>query len=294
MIKRIVEISNPSKLSVKYKQLKIQQNNIEIGSVPIEDLGVLIINEPSIITTQKLIIECIENNVSVIFCNEKHMPSGIVIPLCGNSLQSQILKHQINLNEPQKKRLWQLIVKEKIKQQSLVLKITNSNYQHLQGLIPKVRSGDPSNIEALAAKYYWSYLFKENFRRVTESEGINSLLNYGYAIIRSAVARAIVAAGLNPTIGIHHKNKYNPFCLVDDLIEPLRPRVDLTVWKMIYEYNFENELNKITKVNLIEILCQECTISSEQIDLLLATQKYVVSFRKFLQLEIAKLEFPSL
>ena len=294
MIKRIVEISNPSKLSVKYKQLKIQQNKIEIGSVPIEDLGVLIINEPSIITTQKLIIECIENNVSVIFCNEKHMPSGIVIPLCGNSLQSQILKHQINLNEPQKKRLWQLIVKEKIKQQSLVLKITNSNYQHLQGLIPKVRSGDPSNIEALAAKYYWSYLFKENFRRVTESEGINSLLNYGYAIIRSAVARAIVAAGLNPTIGIHHKNKYNPFCLVDDLIEPLRPRVDLTVWKMIYEYNFENELNKITKVNLIEILCQECTISSEQIDLLLATQKYVVSFRKFLQLEIAKLEFPSL
>ena len=179
--------------------------------MPVEDLGILILDHPAITHTQPLLTACLENNVVVILCDIKHLPTGILIPLEGHSLQGKTFISQTQLSEPTRKRLWQTIIQSKIRAQAQTLIGAVGDNGSLSPLGAKVRSGDPDNIEAQAARLYWRKLFGEDFRRDRNMLGTNALLNYGYAIMRAAVARAIVGAGLHPSLGLHHHNQFDSF-----------------------------------------------------------------------------------
>lgn len=250
MIKRIIDISDQAYIHLKHKQLLIDRNNKTIGSIPIEDIGMVILQHPAIIITQAVIIACQNNNVGLIFCDEKHLPYSIVLPISeGNNLHNKILKTQIEIKLTTKKRLWQQIMKEKIIQQSLTLKLLNINTTSIDKLQNKVKSGDKENHEAQAAQKYWRLLFGNNFRRDQNIAGINTLLNYGYSIIRAMIARSIVGSGLHPALGLHHKNQYNGLCLADDLMEPFRPWVDFLVYQTV-----EDDKQAIIDINTKQIL----------------------------------------
>lgn len=282
MIKRIVEISNPSYLQLKNQQMVIEQNGKEVGQVPIEDLGVLILSNPAITHTQQLLSACWQNNVIVVSCDERFMPGAALIPLDGHSLQAKTLAAQIDATEATKKRLWAAIVKAKIREQVKVLKAVNRDAAGLSAYPAKVRSGDPENIEAQAARIYWLRLFGEGFRRNRDDPGINALLNYGYAVMRSAVARAVVGAGLTPALGIHHRNQYNSFALVDDLIEPMRPLVDVKVHELTHMRAQEPELDPATKRELISVLGWSIRLKDREWPLLVALTHYAASVRDVL------------
>lgn len=242
MIKRIVEINNPSRLTLKNGQMVIYIEGLESATVPIEDLGVLILDHPQISHTQGLLSACSESNVAVLLCGNKHLPVAVLMPFEGNSLHTLTIAQQIRITEPIRKRLWQAIVKAKIRKQAEVLQYVTGDNHPLQLYIERVRSGDPENIETQAARIYWQKLFGPIFRRDRNALGVNGLLNYGYAVMRAAVARAIVGTGLHPSLGIHHHNKYNNFCLADDLLEPLRPAIDLKVFEISKASTVEPEL----------------------------------------------------
>ena len=270
MIKRTVEISSgPIHLSIKYNQMLLRKGG-EIHSIPIEDLGLLVLSHPAISYTHQLIYELLDNNVAVLFCNRQHMPEGLLLPFENNQLYQARLKIQTEISKPLKKRLWQQIVRTKILAQSYVLEKKHGQDFGVRLLIKKVLSGDPKNVEARAARIYWKELFQNNeFRRNTDGTDINALLNYGYAIIRAAVARSITAAGLHPSIGIHHHNQYNPYCLADDMMEPLRPIVDSTVFDLYRKKGtLKIEVNKKTKKPLLELLNDSVTIRDRKYPLL--------------------------
>lgn len=291
MIKRIISISNPARISVKLKQLIIEQKDVETIKVPIEDIGVLLLDHPAIVHTQSAITLCCENNVAVVFSNSKHMPTGLLLPLEGHSLHSKIISLQQEQNIALKKRLWQAIVKAKISEQCDALFYLKGKKSSLEELIPTVKSGDPQNVEAQAARKYWKYLFGESFKRSVESDGTNTFLNYGYAIVRSAVSRAIVGAGLHPSIGIHHKNQYNAFCLADDLMEPIRPLVDKTVYKLVQKKE-NTELTKEIKESLISILAFNCLYKKQVYPLLVGLNYYAASVRNVICKEEKRVDIP--
>jgi len=282
MIKRIVEISNPSYLHLKNQQMVIEQNGTLVGQVPIEDLGVLILSNPAITHTHQLLSACWQNNVIVVSCDERFMPGAALIPLDGHSLHAKILASQIEASEATKKRLWAAIVKAKIREQVKVLKAVSKDTGGLSAYPAKVKSGDPENIEAQAARIYWLRLFGDGFRRNRDDPGINALLNYGYAVMRSAVARAVVGAGLTPALGIHHRNQYNSFALVDDLIEPLRPLVDVKVHELTTMRTVEPTLDSATKKELISILGWNINLDGREWPLLVALTHYAASVRDVL------------
>ncbi|MBI5893695.1 MAG: type II CRISPR-associated endonuclease Cas1 [Deltaproteobacteria bacterium] len=254
MIKRIIEISNPARLSLKNQQMVVEREGFETTTVPIEDLGVLILDHPAVSHTHGLLTACSENNVAVVICDRKHMPSAVFLPLDGNSLHSKTIAEQIQIKEPTRKRLWQEIIQAKIRGQSKVLHQAVGDGSPLPQFAARVRSGDPENLEAQASRIYWQKLFGPDFRRDPDGSGINILLNYGYAIMRAAVARAIVSTGLHPSLGLHHHNQYNSFCLADDLMEPLRPAVDMKVYELCKTLTGEPELTPDTKRFILEIL----------------------------------------
>lgn len=234
VIKRILDFSEQAYIHLKHNQLLIDRNNETIGCIPVEDIGMLILQHPAIVITQAVIIACQNNNVGIIFCDDKHLPYSLILPISeGNNLHNKILGTQIEIKLATKKRLWQQIVKEKIIQQSITLKLLNKNTVQIDQLLRKVKSGDKENTEAQAAQKYWRLLLGNNFRRDQNAGGINALLNYGYSIIRAMIARAIVGSGLHPALGLHHKNQYNGLCLADDLMEPFRPWVDMLVYQII-------------------------------------------------------------
>lgn len=270
MIKRTVEISSgPIHLSIKHKQMKLKKNG-EVHSIPVEDLGLLVLSHPAISYTHQLLYELLEQNVAVLFCNRQHMPEGLLLPFEDNQLHQARLQIQAEATKPLKKRLWQQVIRAKIKSQAEVLEEKHGSHFGLRPLIKKVHSGDPKNVEARAARIYWQALFQnDKFRRNTDGQDINALLNYGYAVIRAAVARSITAAGLHPSMGIHHHNQYNAYCLADDMMEPLRPYVDSVVYD-IYERNntLEVEVNKETKKPLLELLTKDVQIKEMKYPLL--------------------------
>lgn len=231
-------------------------------SIPVEDLGLLVLSHPAISYTHQLLYELLEENVAVLFCNRQHMPEGLLLPFEDNQLHQARLQLQADASKPLKKRLWQQVVKAKVKSQSDALLRIHNDDNGLKLLIPKVLSGDPKNVEARAAKLYWKSLFKdEGFRRNTDGTDLNAVLNYGYAVVRAAVARSITAAGLHPSMGIHHHNQYNPYCLADDMMEPFRPFVDEVVHRMYIEkQSLEIDVTKETKKPLLEILTQQVQI----------------------------------
>ncbi len=294
MIKRIVEISNPAYLHLRNRQMVIERERAELGSVPVEDLGVLILDHPAITHSQGLLTACFENNVVVLVCDSKHLPSAILLPLDGHSLHSKTLGQQIAATEPACKRVWQRIVQAKIREQAKVLHSTTGDDKPLHAYAAKVKSGDPENIEAQAARIYWQRLFGPEFRRNPDIPGINAMLNYGYAVMRGAVARAVVGAGLHPALGVHHRNQYNNFALADDLMEPLRPLVDIKVYEVCELLPDTPELTPQNKRTLLEILDWSCAIGERKLPLMVALHHYAASVRKVLAGEEKDVEIPLL
>jgi CRISPR-associated protein Cas1 len=292
MIRRVVEVSSPARLSLSNRQMVIERKDEKPVAVPVEDLGLLIFDHRGITHTQGLLVECWKYNVVVLLCDDKHLPGAILLPLDGHSLQSKIMARQVQITEPSRKRLWQSLVRAKIRAQARTLLTSKGLEGPLPALIERVRSGDPENIEAQAARVYWQHLFGTQFKRGEPTLLVNGLLNYGYAIARSACARALVGAGLHPSLGLHHHNQYDAFCLADDLVEPLRPMVDLAVYRLVTDGGASDVLGKEQKQALLEILTQPCTIGELRLPLLEALHHYAASLRQVVCGETDRLAIP--
>ncbi len=294
MIKRIIDISEPAYLHLKNRQLQIDKNNETVGTIPIEDIGVVILENSQIIITQSVIIACQKNNVAVVFCDEKHLPYSLLLPVSdANTLHNKVLRQQIEMTNPTKKRLWQQIVIHKIKQQSKTLERANKNTVQLDQLVKKVKSGDPENIEAQAARKYWNLLFGKEFRRNTDEPGINGLLNYGYAIVRAMIARAVVGSGLHPALGIFHQNQYNGLCLADDLMEPFRPWIDWLVFDwVIRKENADVQVDQKTKTIFLNLLGDPVAYKDKKMPLMIACHYILADFKKAFDESRFKLVYP--
>ena len=248
-------------------------------------MGILILDHPAISHTQQLFATCCANNVAIILCDNKHLPAYLLLPLVGNSQQTKFLAEQIAASQPAKKRLWQLIVKAKISAQARVLSDLVTSSPRLGRLVSAVKSGDPHNVEAQAARIYWRVLFGDGFSRDRNQGGINMLLNYGYTVMRAAVARALVGTGLHPSLGINHRNQYNSFALADDLLEPLRPLVDIRVFQLASERK-EDELGMEQKSSLLECLSWQVFMDDKKSPLMVALHAYTAGVRRTLAGEI--------
>lgn len=270
----------------------VEQKKNEVERVPIEDIGVLILSNPAITISSRLISSCQKNNSIIVFCDSKHLPISVLLPLSGNSIHSKILNIQTSTKKPVKKRLWQKIVIAKIESQSKTLLSCGKSFSVLESMKLRVKSGDPDNVESQAARVYWPLLFGKDFRRDQKSGGINSLLNYGYALLRAAVARALCGTGLHPALGIHHHNQYNPMCLADDLMEPFRPVVDRKVHKL-----WENEIfdiSKKTKLFLLSFFSEFLVLRGKKLPFIVGLQHTATSLKKALTEGPESLEIPSI
>ncbi len=256
MIKRTLYFGNPIYLSLRLNQLVAVKKTVvneHKREIPIEDIGMVLLDHQQITITHGAIKALNANNVAIVSCDSKHMPSGIMLPMEGHTLQSRRYREQINVSLPLKKNLWQQTVKAKILNQMAVLQKLDKPYQRLQVLAARVTSGDVENAEGQAAAYYWQMMFGSDFLRRREGDPPNHLLNYGYAFIRSMVARALVSTGLIPSLGIHHKNQYNAYCLADDIMEPFRPFVDLIVHSLYQVHLKVDYIDKEIKTALMEV-----------------------------------------
>ena len=294
MIKRVVEIASPARLSLKNNQMIIKREDKREVSVPFEDVGILILDHPAIVHTQGVFDACFANNVIVLICGKNHLPGAVLMPLDGNALQTKTIAGQVNCPEPVRKRLWQAVIIAKVSAQAFVLKKATGDAGLIANYAGRVKSGDPDNVEAQAARIYWQRLFGDEFRRERDEVGVNAMLNYGYAIVRSAIARAIVATGLHPSIGIHHRNQYNAFCLADDLVEPLRPAVDMLVYELSRNNQLELELSPRTKKSLLAVLNTDMFIGGRKLPLMTATHYYAASVRKVICAEEKQAQIPEL
>lgn len=233
MIKQTLFFSTPVCLSLKNCQLVITwKDNKDKVTRPIEDIGCVVLENQMISITLPLFNELVKNNVAVILCDNKQMPTAMLQSLDANCTQAESLKYQLGVSEPMKKQAWKQIIEAKIRNQASVLKNTQNKGEVLKPFYTNVKSGDSDNREGLAAKTYWSNLFGKNFKREREGCPPNSLLNYGYSILRAATARALLGSGLLPNLGIFHKSRYNAFPLADDVMEPYRPYVDNLVFQL--------------------------------------------------------------
>ncbi len=282
MIKRTVDISEQAFLHVEHKQLCVDKEGKTISRIAIEDLGILILQHPAIVTTQTVMVECQKNNVAILFCDERHLPLSILLPLWdGHSLHTKVLREQLSASEPTRKRLWQQIVRRKIQEQAVTLEHAGQSAKSLYRLRDKVKSGDLQNCEAQAARQYWTLLMGNNFRRHDEGDAVNSLLNYGYAIVRAMVARALVGTGLHPALGLHHKNQYNGLCLADDIMEPFRPWVDWLVYRWVK--NGGNPIIcKETKQLLLGIAGNNVILENREMPLMIAVHSVAARLKQAL------------
>jgi len=291
MIKRIIDISDRAYIHLKNQQLLIDKQGETIGRIPIEDLGVLILQHPAIVLTQQVIIHCQMNKAVIIFCDNKHLPYSIILPIAeSHTLHNKILKQQVAVTEPIRKRLWQQIVQKKITEQAKALTFLGKGSLRMDRLVSQVKTGDSSNCEAIAAKIYWPTLFGKDFRRNVDMEGINSLLNYGYSIIRATVARSICGAGLHPTLGLFHKNQYNALCLADDLMEPFRPWVDLLVYQLVQQNQLE--VNQHTKQQLLGMLSMPVQYGNKKMELMLSMHHLMANLKRCYTKEDKKIIYP--
>ena len=310
MIKKTLCFSNPAYLSLKNSQLVIRLPEVEScdnlsdsfkqqseRTIPIEDIGVVLLDNKRITITSSALEALIENNSAVITCDSKNMPIGLLLPLCGNTTQNERFRMQVDASLPLKKQLWQQTIKQKISNQAKILSIyTNADVGCMYAWADKVRSGDPENLEARAAAYYWKNIFTDisDFVRGRDGEPPNNLLNYGYAILRAVVARSLVASGLLPTLGIHHHNRYNAYCLADDVMEPYRPYVDGLVLDIMCLTNDYSELTKDIKIRLLSIPVLDTTIGGRKSPLMIATQQTTASLYKCFNGEQRRMVYPEL
>lgn len=272
MIKRILEISSgPARLSVTHQQLVIERPEEEKITVPCEDVGVLLVDHPAVSYTHAVFTTLTTFGAAVVLCGRDHHPAGLLLPLDANSVQSERFQAQLEASLPLKKRLWQAIVQAKIRQQAVVLEAATGTDAGLRELARRVRSGDPENVEAQASQRYWPRLLGREFRRQRMGAPPNNLLNYGYMALRAATARALAGAGLLPTLGLHHHNRYNAFCLADDVMECYRPYVDLRVRQMVQGVAEPPlEIERETKRMLLSIFNETIEVGGRRSPLFLA------------------------
>lgn len=302
MIKRTVEISTPGcYVHSKHEQIVIEKDGVKVGSVPVEDLGVLIFDSPELLISSGAMRLLADENVAVIFTDDKHLPSSLTVPFSAHSIQSKVLNTQVEISQPLKKRLWSSVISAKINNQSKVLDLCGGDGTGLREMSRRVKSGDPENVEAHAAKVYWRKLFGEDFRRDRNADDENKLLNYGYAIVRASIARAIVGTGLHPGLGIKHSNQYNPFPLADDLVEPLRPFVDSRVYAISREAMPDADgsdrqiaLDPPTKRDILTLLAEDCIFDGRRSPLLTAIGLYTASVKQVMMGETDRAIFPTL
>ncbi len=308
MIKRTLYFGNPTYLSVKLGQLEIRLPEVEgndtlpeafktsmVKSVPIEDIGVIILDHKRITITQAALAELLDNNTAVITCNDSRMPSGLLLPLSGNTVQSERFQDQIDASLPLKKQLWQQTVQSKILNQSAVLRRRRQlDCGNMSAWAKLVKSGDPDNIEGRAAAFYWPQMFGSiaGFRRDREGVPPNNLLNYGYAILRAVVARSLVGSGLLPTLGIHHHNRYNAYCLADDIMEPYRPYVDDLVADMVDSGIDCTYLSTDIKSRLLYIPVIDVVINDRRSPLMVGVGMTTASLYKCYSGEQRKISYP--
>ncbi len=302
VIKRTLEISRePVHVAVRNEQLMLRRDGKTVGQVPCEDLGILLVDHPQTTYTHGALTKLAESDAAVVICGRNHLPTAMLLPLSDHSQVVWRLRDQLDVGRPLAKRLWKQLVVAKIRAQAANLPPDQPAHRKLLALAREVRSGDPKNIEAQAARIYWvNWLWQEEFqtefylrkpfRRDTAGTGLNSFLNYGYAIVRAAIARAIVGAGLLPSLGLHHHNRGNAFCLADDLIEPFRPLVDDRVREM-YRQGYE-ELNQPAKAELLELLTQRLRLGEETGPLMVMLHRMVASLVRCYAGEAKQLEIP--
>ncbi len=292
MLKKTLLFSNKCSLTTKHEQLVIKSEKIN-RTIPIEDIGFIIIDNLEIYISISTLNKLVENNTAVIICNKIHLPNGMFLNLNSPHIQQELFKHQINASIPLKKKLWQQTVIEKISNQGILLnKITNKT-NTLNFLASKVLSGDTSNMEAVAASFYWKSFFEIDFKRERFGNYPNNFLNYGYAILRAATARALSGSGLLNTLGIHHKSKYNAFALADDIMEPYRPLVDEATYTIIQHYD-EQELNTEIKSILLQVLTRTVYFKDEKSTLMVALQKTANSLQQCYTGKRKKIKYPKL
>ncbi|WP_299672898.1 type II CRISPR-associated endonuclease Cas1 [uncultured Polaribacter sp.] len=295
MIKRTIYIGNPSYLKLKQQQLVVQEPESKeiLGTVPIEDIALLMLDHYQITISNQLLVKLQGNNVAVISCDEHHLPFGIMLPLYGHTEYSERIKHQLAASEPLKKQLWKQTVEQKIANQEALLTLYDKFSEPLVEYKLTVKSGDTSNREGMAAQYYWKHLF-DNFSRQRFGEEPNNLLNFGYAVLRSIVARALVSSGMLPVLGLFHKNKYNAYCLADDIMEPYRPFVDKLVYNYVNGYRDNFELTKQAKAHLLTIATQDVFIDGLVRPLFVAVTTTTSSLYKCYTGELRHIKFPEL
>jgi CRISPR-associated protein Cas1 len=318
MIKRIVEISSArTHLSMRYGQLVIRENGNELSRIPCEDIGVLLVDHQGTSYTHCVFTELLAKGAAVVLCGRDHHPAGMLLPIESSSLQTERYRVQIEAKEPIKKRLWRQIVRAKIRHQAKIVGPGSDAYKPLMALRQRVRSGDPENIEAQASKKYWaaylqdvtdsstalgmtktalgmttSTLSEMTFRRDVNGAPPNNMLNYGYMVMRAAVARALCSAGLLPSLGIHHRNRYNAFCLADDMVEPFRGFVEAKVKEICQAEGAPDELDQQIKAKLLEVLYEEVQIGGYKGPLMVGLHRTMASLQRCFAREQRELDLP--
>lgn len=300
MIKKTLYFGNPAYLSLKLEQLVIKTQRQEddgeslTRTIPIEDVGVVVLDHRQIAITQGVMEKLLENNCAVITCDSRHLPVGLLLPLVGNTVQNERFRSQIDSSLPLRKQLWQQTIQAKIANQAAVLEYSTSRrHGNMLAWVSQVKSGDSDNVEARAATYYWKTIFPErpDFLRGQFEDEPNGLFNYGYAILRAVVARSLVMSGLLPTLGIHHHNRYNAYCLADDIMEPYRPYVDRLVLDIIAE-DGTLSLTQSAKLRLLSIPVLDVEIDGHTSPLMVAVSTTTASLAKCFGGDLRKIVYP--
>lgn len=296
MIKRTLYFGNPAYLKTTNEQMVVERPDAEPLPIPIEDVALIILDHHGVTITQSLIAKLLANNVALITCDATHHPTGLLLNLDGNTLQSQKFSAQIEASVPLKKQLWAQTVEAKIENQAALLRLHKKSYQVLVTYAKSVKSGDSENHEAKAAAHYWKQVFPEfvQFRRERYGPPPNNLLNYGYAVLRALVARSLVGSGLLPTLGIFHRNQYNAYCLADDIMEPYRPFVDRLVCSLIDPDVPAFEVTTAVKKKLLTIPVLDVVLEGKQSPLMNAVQRTTASLARCFTGESRKILYPQL
>lgn len=304
MIKKTLCFSNPAYLSLRNRQMVIRLSEKDANAnepnertIPIEDIGVVVIDHRQVTVTSCLLEALLDNNAAFITCDSRNLPIGMMLPLSGNSVQTERFREQINASLPLKKQLWQQTVRMKIHNQRRTLEyIYGKPFKNIERWENDVKSGDPDNYEARTAVFYWKNIFvaQADFIRDREGTPPNNLLNYGYAILRAVVARALVSSGMLPTLGIHHRNKYNAYCLADDIMEPYRPYVDRVVVGIMNTLDDYSNITPYIKKQLLSIPVLDVMIRGQQRPLMIAVSQTTASLYKCFSGELRKIDYPEM
>jgi CRISPR-associated protein Cas1 len=295
LLRRTIEFSTAgTRLSVANRQLVVERPEQPRATLPIEDLGVVIVDDGRATYTQAVFVELLAAGATIMITGRDHLPMGMMLPLDAHHVLTERHRAQVKVTEPTRKRVWQALVRAKIAQQATVLQHFRGEHGGLLPMARRVRSGDPDNLEAQAAQRYWPALFGPAFLRDRDAAGVNAVLNYGYAVMRAAIARAVVAAGLIPTLGVFHRHRANPFCLADDLLEPYRPFVDWRVRTLANEAGPQGPALEVRAVRagLLSLLAETVLVRQRRNPMLLAIEASAASLARALTGEGVDLALP--